>query len=280
MRKQHNWKKKIGGCLLVFSCIPLIWGGIRIGKALSVKADSEGQYAYNEFQYSDMYGSILGGGYQQGVPVKSMAEALERVQTNIVTAQKQENPPSPEMTLSVDLTYYEEPDTGSAIAAEIPKGTRILYFLDRETCIPEYGYGACSFPGYESGWRCVRPFLKAEETDSEEGEEAADKLPYAYIRLEQLEAVAWEYRRQEPAWSAGSSLPAEGQIFGELRAVDKEFYRKGIYASPDLSYPVWDIWDTVLLGVFIAFVLAGSILLLLSRNEWAQDEKRKMNGAS
>ena len=62
--------KTVGICLLVFSCISLIWGGIRIGKALSVKADSEGQYAYNEFQYSDMYGSILGGGYQQGVPVK------------------------------------------------------------------------------------------------------------------------------------------------------------------------------------------------------------------
>ncbi|MFR8003770.1 MAG: hypothetical protein ACLU62_12765 [Hydrogeniiclostridium sp.] len=111
----------------------------------------------------------------------------------------------------------------------------------------------------------MRPFLKAEETDPENAEEAAEKLPYAYIRLEQLEAVAWEYCRQEPAWSAGGSLPAEGQIFGELRAVDKEFYRKGIYASPDLSYPVWDIWDTVLLASFVVLFVSGCILLVAGR---------------
>lgn len=258
-------KRLIGICLLLCSAVPLAWGGVRVGMAMFAKAEHEKQYLYEEFQYSDMYGSILGGGYEQGVPVKSMAEKLERVQTAVVTAEEEADLPSPEMTLSVDLTYYEEPDTGSAIAAEIPKGTRILYFLDRETCIPEYGYGACSFPGYESGWRCVRPFLKAEETGSEEGEEAADKLPYAYIRLEQLEAVAWEYYRQEPAWFAGSSLPAEGQIFEELRAVDKEFYRKGIYASPDLSYPVWNVWDTVLLGSFVVLFVSGCILLIAGR---------------
>ncbi len=263
--KAGNRKKSIGVCLLILSLVPLIWGGIRVGAAVSVKTDSESQYAYDGFQYSDMYASVLEGGYQQRVPVKNMAEELERLQTAVVTAEKEADPPSPEMTLSVDLTYYEKPDTGSAVVAEIPKGTKILYFLDRESCMPEFGYGVCSFPGYEAGWRCVRPFLEAEDAASGEGAAAAGELPYAYIRLEALETVAWDYRSQEPRWNSGAALSAEGQVFGELRAADKEMYRKGVYNSPDLPYPVWDVWDTALFSVFAVLCISGCILLLRGR---------------
>lgn len=266
--KRKNWKKYIAFSLLFLSLIPLIWEGILLGSAVYMKRHSESQYASNEFAYSDTYDSYLDGGYSRKVPVKSMAKKLERLHVEAVPLVGVSGElPSPEMILPVTLTYYEEPDTESTIAVEIPKGTEVLYFLNREWPMLVYGYGARSLPGYEPGWRCVRPFVKTQETVSGETE-AIDKLEYAYIRLEQLEAVVWEYRRQEPLWRRSENpLFIEGYVFEELRTVDMEFYQKGIYNSPDLAYPIWDTWDTVLLGVSIVLFLAGSILLLLEREE-------------
>lgn len=268
-------KKLAGICLFILSVVPLAWGSARVAEAVSVRAEYEEQYAYDAFEYSEMYASILGGGYEQKIPVKDMAEALERVQTNIVTAERQGNLPSPKTVLPTDLTYYEEPNAESAVLMEIPKGTEVLYFLDTETCMAEYGYGVCSFPGYEAGWRCVRPFLRAEEAASQDPAELAGELPYGYIRLEELEAVSREYYTEVPQGSIESSLSMEERIFEELRATDKEFYQKGICNSPDLLYPVWDMWDTVLACVFALLFLSGCILLVLAGKSAASEKVQK-----
>ena len=269
--------KKIGILLLSVALIPLLYSGIRIKDAIWLnEAIANGHNFSDKFSYSDLYTSFLQGGYKEGRPVKEMAAELEiylkrwRViglsDEGGVFTQKT-------MELPIDLTYYAEPSRDSHITVELKQGETIAFLPNPQNSYGEIGYGCIGLPDYKQGWRCVRPFLK-------EGEyEELEKLPYYYIPLSDLETVYWNYLED--------SLHTENQQKGEyeffiryLRYCDISLYEHSLFVSPDLSYPIWDTWDTVLLGGSIVLLLAGSILLLLSRNECAQDEKRKINGAT
>ena len=261
--ERKRWKKPTGVILLLASFFFLIWPGFRVWKAAELNAVLENLYdSSKEFTYSELYTSFLQGGYCKNIPVKDMAGELTKyVDSNTVIGGA--GPFSLEtMELPVDITYYSAPDTDSQAVFEISMGTEIVVNPQPEGGWMANGYGCVGLPDYTRGWRCVRPFMEAGSGEDPE------KLPYYYVPMEDLETILRQYvhkvneNREIAPWSA-----EQENLFVEqhLRNCDSVLYSLGIFSSPDLSYPIWDTWDTVLLGGFIALFLAGSILLLLEK---------------
>ena len=252
-----NPKKDIGIFLLLLSLVPLSWAGVRLGTALKDRADFRFSYTYEgEFQYSELYETILEGGYQKNRPVKDMAEKLERCMPMVVPAMRgpfvQET-----MELPIDITYYAEPSQSSEPVLKFQKGEKVKISPDTEGAWPVNGYGCIGLPDYRPGWRCVKPFIKGGSGES------VEELPYYYIPLQDLETILRQYTAEINA-QAKSEMSKIGKnqkdFYRILLACDLVLYRKGIYNSPELEYPVWDTWDTVLVSASGILLLSGIIL--------------------
>ncbi|WP_195575445.1 hypothetical protein [Paenibacillus sp. 1001270B_150601_E10] len=201
--------------------------------------------------------------YQQAVPMEQMDfAAYMSYFPDIFTLP--DYPLTSRIETPVSLKYYAEiPRSGEAAALEIAKGTTIIAIPEQTTGSPFYevGYGYTSYPSYEQGWRYVRPFRLAEDSDLESNQN------YYYVDINSLEAVLDKVIKVNPPVRAeirqqGWSL-SKGKRF-IARSVDHALYRHGAYLSPDLYYRVMDRWNAILLGA-IGMMLAA---ILLSRGAW------------
>ena len=132
---------------------------------------------------------------------------------------------------------------------EIPQGTSVFWTTSDASYGMDAGYGICSYPTYERGWRYARPFLTADQN--------ADimQLSYYFVRINNLERTAETIINDNE--SLQKSMQSRGFSVDEVvltmtRYIDYIFYDKGVFCSPDLQLPVWQCTDAIWLCLFAA----------------------------
>ena len=253
--------------LFTFSFFILVLLGFRLWQAVEWNNVLHQTYPLSsEFTYSDLYSSFLKGGYRDGVPVKDMASQLEDY-ANPVDVVASEGPFTQEtLELPIDITYYAEP-SGDTVALQLKKGEKVIVAPDPEKNSGwlEIGYGCVGYPDYTPGWRCVRPFMV------EGSGEQVEELPYYYIPLQDLETIFRQYVKEINAQREAEGIQkiedGNGSIAQWVLSCDYGLYKKGIFHSPDLQQPLWDMWDTALVCAFALLFLGGLLLLAAGRKK-------------
>ena len=188
--------------------------------------------------------------------------------------------------LSEDIRYYEEPGEGQEPAYILSAGTEIKWHDpgDSEGNMQKYyhtegywdntydrpysaeekaglkhssGYGLESFPTYEKGWRYVRPFVTAEETE----------MPgtYYYVRLKDLENVVYDLYAHLDLDMEKMSMPIETRVYVMTRRLDSQWYDSGIFLSKDIYKSVWHWWDTALLFLLVVLLVDKNTVTKVGR---------------
>lgn len=223
-----HWLARFSACVAAALLLCL---GLRVGLSAWENRELEEGFAPSA-EYTS---------YQEQVPMEEMDLAqYDFLWVRMATAQYIPM----DFTLQRDLVYYDRP--GGEAAYTIPAGTQLWWDSFRD-CVATY-------PTYEKGWRWARPMAPEGEDPPEE---------HYYVPLASLQS-AWrdlyatnETVEQRCRQAGLSPEEAARQI---LLQTDEEFYRRGVYLSPDLPVPLWDFGCTFL-GVAAALAAAGALLV-------------------
>lgn len=172
-----------------------------------------------------------------------------------------------EYTLPCDVIYYSWDGSDRIPALVLDAGTEILFFPTETEGAPSIpaGYGIRSFPGLETGWRYAVPFLTAQQPLMEDQAVLSQQdWDYYHVRLSDLEAVCsgywneleWDYSLQSRR-RMGISVRELCSL--QLLSTDTILYQSGIYQSPDLSVPLWDNTDTLLVSAGVAMIVLFAV---------------------
>lgn len=165
----------------------------------------------------------------------------------------------------INLRYYSAPSIHASVVLELPRGTELIAIPTDE--IYQFwttGYGYLAYPTYSSGWHYAKPFLRVGQS----GDYKA--LPSYFVQTSDLEAIARTVIDDNKAFQAAAQQKrwTRQKYAAEMvRFIDRLLYKNGVYSSPDLELPVFDLWDALLAGFL---VIAGvAFLLLTSRRRFA-----------
>lgn len=213
-------------------CFVVIFGIIgRVGCNIYYNHKLESNFVQNEREND----------YKDGIPVHEINFRQYRQYIEFLSALPDYPPEWDYFTIDRPIIYYEEVNGEKVPAYEIPAGTELKTVYTN-------GYGFYSYPTYKKGWRWVRPFLEPDSTQS------LDELPYYYVKLSDLE----KYLGRRLSFSYGLENILRGGIpeavFLGTRLIDKTFYEKGIFLSPDYFKPIWT-WDCTLMIAVLLIVL-------------------------
>lgn len=179
-------------------------------------------------------------------------------------------------TLTDDITYYTVENGNMKPAFTVPKGTEILWFCGSA----DYGYGLYSYPTYQKGWRYARPFrtlaelgLENRSAEKMDGNELDNLLngvlseqSYYYVRLDDLKKLSGSiFTQEEIRTNYLYDISSEEAARTTLFWWDDEYYRWGVFCSPDLQKNVWDIGNSILLAAAVICAAAAVIAHLRRR---------------
>jgi hypothetical protein len=238
-----NWVLAVAVLLVIALCG-------RVGGAIAANATLNAQF----------HVSAAPSQYANGVPLQTMdfTEYTTCFPTGIaLIAHNYEKT----VVNPIDLRYYTTPDERSAVALELPRGTELIAIPTDETYqFWTTGYGYLAYPTYSAGWRYAKPFLRVGQGGD------FNSLPSYFVRTSDLEAIA----RNVIAVNKAFQVDAQQKVWTRqkyatemVRFIDRLLYKSGVYSSPDLELPVFDLWDALLAGLL---VVAGAAYLLTIRS--------------
>ncbi len=218
--------------------ILLLQLGIRLYKNHQIIND----FSYNAYQQQ----------YQRAIPVEEMDfNEYRRYFTKNETAVKLAV--NNTASLPGNVRYYIRQDGEMVLSYEIPKGTTVTWTASNTSYSMDAGYGLCSYPTYERGWRYARPFTTVNQNTG------AESSSYYFVRTEDLERTAQTIIGDNE--SLQKSMQSRGLSTGDAviamtRYVDNIFYDHGVFCSPDLQQPVWRWTDVIWLSLSVAALAA------------------------
>jgi hypothetical protein len=85
-------------------------------------------------------------------------------------------------------------------------------------------------------------------------------LPYYFVRTGDLESIAkTAIKSTKPMMNAlkSNGISVQDGVFTYTRFIDNIFYEKGVFCSPDLVHPVWQLLDTVMMSMAAALFIVS-----------------------
>lgn len=171
------------------------------------------------------------------------------------------NPDVPTIvTLDVPIRYYAHPgDTQPAFILET--GEKVLVSsrgMDWEFSL-QVGYGIITLPTQDPQWRYALPLRYADP------QRPLNEEMY-FVRLDDIREFWKESQKAYPdieQYALGylehenrfELTYKKSQFSDPLLFADWQLYQDKIYVSPNLKWPLWDVWNTVLL-------VSGSLLAI------------------
>ena len=202
--------------------------------------------------------------YKDKIPMEEMdlEKLLEDVE--VVPMNAFEDEKGYTLTLTEDLHYYKSKEGKRVLEKTIPSGTEIQIFSAVHEKPRITGYGMNSLPTYERGWRYVRSFLTKEEAEGIEIKEEAEDT-YYFIKTNELEKVVDAFVQK---YVKATDIP-EGKNKDEYRkeiynqqmyGVDSTMLTYGIYKSPNLTEPLINTGNIILLILGVLTGIGGIVV--------------------
>jgi hypothetical protein len=205
----------------------------------------------NELRIGNFSYNNIDNAYKNGTPLHEMDLSRLRHYLNIATVLLSRKAPNT-VELPRKIVYYTQQNGTKVPALELPKGTTILWRPTKELYDLSLGYGCQGYPTYEKGWRYAQPFMiSGKETDY-------TLLPFYYVKTFDLESVAYKAVKSNKSMRdslADSLIPVRYWVFTYTRFIDDLFYEKGVFLSPDITQPNWDLPDTIMISLATALFL-------------------------
>lgn len=211
-----------------------------------------GVQVYGNYQKTNSFAyNISSNPYKRGVPIDQMDLSEFDYYVSIPTiliGHKISNT----IELPKKVVYFIQQDGIKVPALELPKGTTILWKPTDQLYYISPGYGCQGYPTCEKGWRYAQPFMiSGKETDYA-------YLPYYFVRTTDLESVAKKaITSTKPMMNtlANKRRSVQDGVFTYTRFIDNIFYEKGVFFSPDLTQPIWQPLDMIMMSLAVVLLL-------------------------
>lgn len=216
-----------------------------------------GIQTYNNVQKTRTFSyNNIDNPYKNGTPLHEMDLSRLRHYLTIATVPLGHKI-SNTLELPKKVVYYKQQDGIKVPALELPKGTTILWKPTDQLYDISLGYGCQGYPTYEKGWRYAQPFMvSGKETDY-------TLLPYYFVKTSDLESVAYKaIKSTKPMMDslANKLRSLRYRVFTYTRFIDEIFYEKGVFLSPDLIQPIWQLPDAIMIGLAAALIILAVYL--------------------